>query len=117
MYYKLCYGTLPQYFNHYREIIERQPARPLRQHLIHPSFVRTVYAECTPLYQLIKLINSLKTDKSDTILEKIVAPNCSYSEFSYHVVNSYLTLTLTLTLKRVYFDNNEYCNLRKKNNF
>ena len=25
-YYKLCYGTLPQYFNHYREIIERQPA-------------------------------------------------------------------------------------------
>ena len=34
-YYKLCYGTLPQYFNHYREIIERQPARLLRQHLIH----------------------------------------------------------------------------------
>ena len=52
--------------------------------------MRTVYAECTPLYQLIKLINSLKTDKSDTILEKIVAPNCSYSGFSYHVVNSYL---------------------------
>ena len=25
-----------------------------------------------------------------------------------------MTLTLTLTLKRVYFDNNEYCNLRKK---
>ena len=25
-----------------------------------------------------------------TILEKIVAPNCSYSGFSYHVVNSYL---------------------------
>ena len=24
------------------------------------------------------------------------------------------TETLTLTLKRVYFDNNEYCNLRKK---
>ena len=89
-YYKLCYGTLPQYFNHHREIIERQPARPLRQHLIHPPFVRTVYAECTPLYQLIKLINSLKTDKSDTNLEKIVAPNCSYSGFSYHVVNSYL---------------------------
>ena len=36
------------------------------------------------------IINSLKTDKSDTILEKIVAPNCSYSGFSYHVVNSYL---------------------------
>ena len=31
-YYKLCYGTLPHYFNHYHEIIERQPVRPLRQH-------------------------------------------------------------------------------------
>ena len=32
-YYKLCHGTLPQYFNHYREIIERKPVRPLRQNL------------------------------------------------------------------------------------
>ena len=31
--------TLSHYFNHYREIIERQPVRPLRQHLIHiPRF-------------------------------------------------------------------------------
>ena len=89
-YYKLCYGTLPHYFNHYREIIERQPVRPLRQHLIHPPFLRTVYAECTPLYQLIKLINILKTDKSDTILEKLATQNCSYSGFSYHIVNRYL---------------------------
>ena len=89
-YYKLCYGTLPHYFNDYREIIERQPVRPLRQHLIHPSFLRTVYAECTPLYQLIKLINILKTDKSDTILEKLATQNCSYSGFSYHIVNRYL---------------------------
>ena len=71
-YYKLCYGTLPHYFDHYREIIKRQPVRPLRQHLIHPPFLRTVYAECTPLYQLIKLINTLKTG------------------FSYHIVNRYL---------------------------
>ena len=62
-YYKLCYGTLPHYFDHYREIIKRQPVRPLRQHLIHPPFLRTVYAECTPLYQLIKLINTLKQTK------------------------------------------------------
>ena len=89
-YYKLCYGTLPHYFNHYREIIERQPVRPLRQHLIHPPFLRTVYAECTPLYQLIKLINILKTNKSDTILEKLATQNCSYSGFSYHIVNRYL---------------------------
>ena len=27
------------------------------------------------------------------------------------------SMSLTLTLKRVYFDNNEYCNLRKTNNF
>ena len=89
-YYKLCYGTLPHYFDHYREIIKRQPVRPLRQHLIHPPFLRTVYAECTPLYQLIKLINTLKTDKSDTILEKLDTQNCSYSGFSYHIVNRYL---------------------------
>ena len=73
-----------------REIIERQPVRPLRQHLIHPPFLRTVCAECTPLYQLIKLINILKTDKSDTILEKLATQNCSYSGFSYHIVNRYL---------------------------
>ena len=91
-YYKLCYGTLTHYFNRYREIIERQPVRPLRQHLIHPPFLRTVYAECTPLYQLIKLhvINTLKTDKSDTILEKLATQNCSYSGFAYHIVTSYL---------------------------
>ena len=89
-YYKLCYGTLPHYFNHYREIIERQPVRPRRQHLIHPPFLRTVYAECTPLYQLIKLINTLKTDKSDKILEKLATQNCSYSGFIYQIVNRYL---------------------------
>ena len=82
-YYKLCYGTLAHYFNHYREIIERQLAvRPLRQHLIHPLFLKTVYAECTPLYQLIKLINTLKTDKSDTILEKLATQSCYFSGFS-----------------------------------
>ena len=89
-YYKLCYGTLPHYCDHYSEIIKRQPVRPLRQHLIHPPFLKTVYAECTPLYQLIKLINTLQTDKSDTILEKLATRNCSYSGFSYHIVNRYL---------------------------
>ena len=90
-YYKLCYGTLPHYFNQYFEIIERQPVRPFRQHLIHPPFLRTVYADCT-LYQLIKLINTLKTDKSDTILEKLATPNCSYLGYSYHYVNRYLNV-------------------------
>ena len=54
----------------------------MRQHLIHPPFVGTVYVECTPLYQLIKLINTLKTDKGDTILKKIDAQNYSYSGFT-----------------------------------
>ena len=44
----------------------------------------------SPLYQLVKLINTLKTDKSDTILEKLATQNCSYSGFSYHIVNRYL---------------------------
>ena len=60
-YYKLCYGTLPYYFNYYFNG-----------------------------YQLIKLINTLKTDKRDTILEKLATRNCSYSGFSYHIVNRFL---------------------------
>ena len=52
--------------------------------------MRTIYAECTPLFQLIKLINTLKTDKSDTIVEKIIARNCSYFGYSYHISNIYL---------------------------
>ena len=31
-----------------------------------------------------------------------------------HITISVICHVLTLTLKRVYFDNNEYCNLRKK---
>ena len=41
--------------------------------LIHgylPESLMT-YAECTPLYQLIKLINSLKEDKDDIILSNV----------------------------------------------
>ena len=72
-YYKLSYDLLPSYFQTYREVIEREPTRDLRQHCIHvhPLLIKRVYAECSPLIQLIKLINSLKADKYDTILEKI----------------------------------------------
>ena len=69
-YYKLSSNLLPQYFESYRDVFERAPARELRQHSIHPPLIRRVYAECSPLFQLIKLINSLKADKNDTILEK-----------------------------------------------
>ena len=66
-YYKLSYDLLPPYFNNYIEIIEQKPARDLSYQYIHAR----VYAECSPLFQLIKLINSLKNNSNDTILEKI----------------------------------------------
>ena len=43
----------------------------LRQHYIHAPLIKRVYAECSPLFQLIKLINCLKSDVNDTILNKI----------------------------------------------
>ena len=70
-YYKLSYDLVPSYFQTYREVIEREATRDLMQHCIHPPLIKRVYAECSPLIQLIKLINSLKADKYDTILEKI----------------------------------------------
>ena len=69
-YYKLSSNLLPKYFESYRDVIERAPVRELRQHYIHPPLIRRVYAECSPLFQLIELINTLKADKNDTILEK-----------------------------------------------
>ena len=62
---------LPKYFESYRDVIELSPVRELRQHYIHPPLIRRVYAECSPLFQLIELINTLKADKNDTILEKL----------------------------------------------
>ena len=76
---------MPIYFNSYREIIEQQPARYLPQNIIHPPFIRTAYAECTPLFQLIKLINILKADENNEILGKIALKNISCSGFSSHV--------------------------------
>ena len=70
-YCKLSYDLVPSYFQTYREVIEREPTRDLRQHCIHPPLIKKVYAECSSLIQLIKLINSLKANKYDTILEKI----------------------------------------------
>ena len=50
-YYKLSYDLVPSYFQTYREVIEREPTRDLRQHCIHPPLIRRVYAECSPLIQ------------------------------------------------------------------
>ena len=89
-YYKLSSNLLPQYFESYRDVIERAPARELRQHCIHPPLIRRVYAECSPLFQLIKLINSLKADKNDTILEKIQLKSHTFHGFSFNVTMVYL---------------------------
>ena len=70
-YYKLAYDLLPPYFNYYTEVIEQKPVRILRHHYIHAPLIKRVYVERSPLFQLIKLINSLKCDANDTILKKI----------------------------------------------
>ena len=70
-YYKLLYDLLPPYFKIYNVILRQEPALNLRQHYIHPLLVKCVYAECRPLIQLIKLINTLKQDENDTILSTL----------------------------------------------
>ena len=42
-------------------------------------------AECTPLFQLIKLINAMRRDPTDTILETIAQNNQSYCQLSYNI--------------------------------
>ena len=67
-YYKLCNNLLPPYFDSYRDVIDREPPRTLRQHFIHQPMIKRSYAECTPLFQLIKLINAMRRDPTDTII-------------------------------------------------
>ena len=50
---------------------------------IHPPKISRVCAECSPLLQLIKLINDLKNDESDTILQQIEMRYNSYRTFSF----------------------------------
>ena len=85
LYYKLSYNLLPCYFDTCREIIEHEPAHILRNNYIHPPLIRRLYAERSPLLQIIKLINDLKNDESDTILQQIEMRNSSYRTFSYNV--------------------------------
>ena len=89
-YYKLSYDLLPPYFNIYNVILRQEPARDLRQHYIHLPLVKRVYAECSPLIQLIKLINTLKQDENDTILRKITEKTHSYSGFTFNVTRCFL---------------------------
>ena len=85
-YNKLSYDLLPPYFNIYNVILRQEPARDL-----HPSSIgQTLYAECSPLIQLIKLINTLKQDENDTILRKITEKTHSYSGFTFNVTRCFL---------------------------
>ena len=71
----------------------QEPARTLRQNLIHPPFVKRVYTECSSLIQLIALVNKFKPDKNDTLLIMIESKSHSLSRFSFSVsilfLNSY----------------------------
>ena len=62
------------YYNyHEHSIVYQNTASNMMQcYLIqlHHLLIRRVYAECSPLFQLIELINTLKADKNDTLLEK-----------------------------------------------
>ena len=82
-YYKLSYDLLPPYFITYSEILTQNPPRELRHNYIHAPLVKRVYSECSPLFQLIKLINFLKHDKNDTILRKITEKSHSYNGFAF----------------------------------
>ena len=68
----------------------QEPARTLRQNLIHHPFVKRVYTGCNSLIQLIALVNKFKTDKNDTILVMIESKGYSLSKFSFSVSRMFL---------------------------
>ena len=61
--------------------------------MIHPPFIRMAYPECAPLFELIKLLNKLKTDKHDTILEKNALKNTKCKQ-SHVIVSKHVVLFL-----------------------
>ena len=77
----------------------------LRINYIHPLLTRRLYAECSPLFQLIKLINDIRVDAYDTILQQIALRMNSYRTFSYNVsmvwVNAMIQC-VQLVLKQLY---------------
>ena len=89
-YYKPSYDLLPPYFNNYIKIIEQKPVRDLHYQYIHAPLVKRVCAKCSPLFQLIKLINSLKNNSNDTILAKIAKKSHSYHGFAFIVTRCFL---------------------------
>ena len=70
----------------------QEPARTLRQNLIHPPFVKRNYTECysSPLIPPIASVNKFKADKNDTILIMIESKSHSLSSFSFSVSRLFL---------------------------
>ena len=101
-YYKLSYGLLPKYFNSYIHKLE-EPARVLRCNIIHPPLIKRVYVECNLLFQLMKLINTMKVDPNDQILKKIKLKTHFYIGFGFNVTQIFLgQYNLTCTLRYCY---------------
>ena len=107
-YYKLSNNFLPPYFDSYRDVINKEPPRALRQHFIHQPMIKRSYAECTPLFQLIKLINAMRRDPTDTILEIIAQNNQSYCQLSYNIKKIYLHIIQFVELEIVLYVNCDY---------
>ena len=87
------YGSL--LWGHVGESIDKIQKKAIRtitysNYLIHPPFVKRVYSECSPLIQLIALINNLKADKNDTILVMIESKSHSFCRFAFSVSRLYL---------------------------
>ena len=83
-------GLLLAYFNVFLDFITREPPRVLRNPLIHQPVLRTKYAECNLLFQLIKVINLLKNDPCDTILKKVHLRTHTYKGFAFNVTHVFL---------------------------
>ena len=79
-YYNLYHGLIAVYFNVFLYFITREPPRVLRNPLIHQPVLRTKYAECNLLFQLINVISSLKNNSCDTILKKVHLRTHTYKD-------------------------------------
>ena len=65
-----------------------EPPRVLRNPLIiHQPVLITKFAECNLLFQLIKVINSLKNDPCDTILKKVHLRTPTYKGVAFNVTH------------------------------
>ena len=73
------------YYHHILSLIAKVTSRELRHHYIHAPLVKRVYSECSPLLQLIKVINTLNHDENDDLL------TCKKSTKNTHKKNNKTT--------------------------